>query len=230
MAKESIPGAMRSQPSTHDVSRISSLPRYPRFRPMSHRARPSNAPCLRIRGSRSSVAALCRDWVRAHANKVRGRLAEHTKSSFPPPAQLLSDPPDSPRGRLPDFVSRHLFAHRQPHLRNYTRAFDHASQGIIDQGLIPALPRHRLEVRNDRRVEHDADALFANPIPHRRLPLGLGNIFASDPVCGALEIRCRQRRCFVRNSRRLDRRGSFHRYSPCAWKQYGSCHLFRRGL
>ena len=59
-------------------------------------------------------------------------------------------------------------------------ALNCAPKRVVNQRLVAAITSHRFEMLDDRRVEHDADALFAQHLGQLRargyLPFGFGNL------------------------------------------------------
>src|ERR1700682_1444204 len=97
------------------------------------------------------------------------------------------------------------------HVLNEMFALDGTPQGVVDQSLVSAFTGNRLVAGNDRRIEHDANALLRDSSTYRCLPVGTAYNLLAGSETGSIEIRLRQWGCLViRSSQRFGSRCLFH--------------------
>src|ERR1700730_4497317 len=153
-----------------------------------------------------------------------------------------------PWGRSSFFRNRVLgqfLANRVTHTLDEMFTLDGTPQGVVNQSLVSAFTRNCLVAGNDRRIEHDANALLRNSSTYGCLPFGTAYNLLADSETGTIEISLRQQGCLVfRSSQRFGSRGLFHcpantfaasaKSSPCFARfacLFGSSHVnFTYGL
>jgi hypothetical protein len=77
---------------------------------------------------------------------------------------------------MADLMSQFLTDHPAQR-RLYLFAGHDLMQRLVDQRLVSALPSLSLEERNDRTIQHDGNALFAEPFMDRRREFFSANVF-----------------------------------------------------
>ncbi len=101
-----------------------------------------------------------------------------------------------------------LLANRVTHVLNEMFTLDGTPQCVVNQSLVSAFTGNCLVAGNDRRIEHDANALLCDSRAYGCLPFGAAYLLLADSETGDIEICLRQRGCLVfRSSQRFGSRG-----------------------